>query len=35
MTIAETAEVLGVSTDTVEDDTAIARTWLRRALRRE
>ena len=33
MTIAEAASMLGVSTDTVEDDTAVARTWLRRELR--
>ena len=33
LTIAETAEALGVSTDTVEDDWATARTWLRRKLR--
>ena len=33
LTIAETAEVLGVSTTTVEDDWAMARAWLRRELR--
>lgn len=34
LTIAETAEVLGVSTRTVEGDWAMARAWLRRELRR-
>lgn len=33
LTIAETAEVLGVSTATVEGDWAMARAWLRRELR--
>lgn len=32
LTIAETAEVLGVGTTTVEDDWALARAWLRREL---
>ncbi|MCB9846050.1 MAG: sigma-70 family RNA polymerase sigma factor [Phycisphaeraceae bacterium] len=32
LTIQQTAEVLGVGTTTVEDDWAIARAWLRRAL---
>lgn len=32
LTISEAAEVLGVSTTTVENDWAVARAWLRRAL---
>jgi RNA polymerase sigma factor (TIGR02999 family) len=32
LTIAETAEVLGIGTTTVEDDWALARAWLARAL---
>ena len=33
VTIGEAASALGVSTDTVEDDTVVARGWLRRKLR--
>jgi len=33
LTIDETAAVLGVSTDTVEDDSAMSRAWLARRLR--
>jgi DNA-directed RNA polymerase specialized sigma24 family protein len=33
LTIAQTAESLGVGPTTVEDDWAFARSWLRRALR--
>ena len=32
MSVAETAEALGVSRDTVVVDTAVARTWLKKAL---
>jgi RNA polymerase sigma factor (sigma-70 family) len=34
LTVEETAEVLGISSDTVSRDWAVARRWLRREIRR-